>query len=40
MNSRGNVGSAVAITKASAPLAAGDKILVTTLHFILKDENL
>ena len=38
MNSGGNIGSAVAITKPRAPVAAGDKVPVATLHFVLKDK--
>ena len=36
MNSRGNIGSVVAIIKESTLFAAGDKMLLTSLYFILK----
>ena len=39
-NSGRNIGSAVAIAKASAPFAAGDKMPVSTLHFVLEDEKI
>ena len=39
VNSGGNIGSAVAIAKARTPFAAGDKMPVTRLHFVLKDKN-